>query len=65
MFNNGILLSGVLIPKLVNNPSASCSFIKIDFLLSQTTHFDDKANLPCLFFIIFASFFFVFFFLEF
>ena len=61
MFNNGILLKGVLIPKLFNNPSASCSFINLDFLLLQTTHFDDKANLPVLVFIIFASLIFAFF----
>ena len=40
MFNNGILLNGVLIPKLLNNASASCSFINLDFLLPQTTHFE-------------------------
>ena len=51
MFNNGILFIGVIIPKLLNNPSASCSFINLDFLLPKTTHFDDKANLPFLLFI--------------
>ena len=55
MFNNGILFSDVLILKLLNNPSASCSFIHLDFLLPETTHFDDKANLPFLVYIIFAS----------
>ena len=57
MFNNGILLKGVLIPNLLNNPFTSCFSINPDFLLPQTTHFDDKANLPFLGFIIFASLF--------
>ena len=61
MCNNGILFSGFLIPKLLNNPSASCSFINRDFLLPQATHFDDKANQPVLVFINFSSLFFVFF----
>ena len=38
----------VLIPKLLNNPSASYSFINFDFLLSHTTHFDDNTNLTFL-----------------
>ena len=59
--NNGILLNGVLIPKLLNNPSASCSFINLDFLLPQIAHFDDSINLPFLVFIVFASLFYVFF----
>ena len=62
MFDNGILLNGVLIPKLLNNSSVSSSFITLDFLLPQTTHFDIKANLPFLVFITFASLFFVLFF---
>ena len=41
--NNGILLRGVLIPKLLKNPSASCSFINLNFLMSHTAHFDDKS----------------------
>ena len=61
MFNNGVLLNGVLIHKLINNPFASCSLINLDFLLPQTTHFDDKANLPFLVFIVFASLFLYFF----
>ena len=48
MFNNGILRNGVLIPKLLNNPSAPCSFINLDFLLPHTAHFDDKFNLSFL-----------------
>ena len=31
MLNNGILLQDVLINKLLNNPSAFCSFITLDF----------------------------------
>ena len=60
MFNNGILFSGVLIPKLLNNPSASYFFINLDFLLPNTAHFDDKGSLLFVVFIIFASIFFVF-----
>ena len=58
--NNGILLSGVLILKLVNNLFASCYFINRDFLLPHTEYFDDSINLPFLVFSIFASIFFVF-----
>ena len=58
-FNSGILVKGVLIPKLLNNP-ASYSFINLDFLLPHIAHFDDKANLPFLVFIILTSIFFVF-----
>ena len=29
--NNGILLEGVLIPRLLNNPLAFCSLINFDF----------------------------------
>ena len=54
--NNGILLNGVIISKLLNNHFASCSFINFDFL----AHFEDKANLPFLAFSIFESIFFVF-----
>ena len=60
MFNNGFLLNGVLIHKLLNNPFDSCYLINLDFLLPQTTHFDDKANLPFLVFIIFALYFCIF-----
>ena len=31
-FNSRILLNGVLIPKLLNKPFASCSFTSLDFL---------------------------------
>ena len=31
---------GVLIPKLLNKPLASCSFTNLDFLIPQTEHFD-------------------------
>ena len=31
--NDGILLNGVLRPKMVNNPFASCSFKNLDLLL--------------------------------
>ena len=40
----GILLKGVLIPRLLNNPLASWSLINFDFL--QTAHFDKIIILP-------------------
>ena len=40
MSNNGTLLKGVLIPKLLNNPFACCSLIKLDFLLTHIVQFD-------------------------
>ena len=52
--NNGILFSSVLIPKLLNNPFASCYFINLGFLLPHTTHFDN-IGLPFLFFNTFES----------
>ena len=39
-FNNGILLRGVLIPKLLNKPFASCSFKNLGFLILQKEHSD-------------------------
>ena len=63
--NNGILLNGVLRPKLRNNPFTSCSFINLYFLLPHIAHFDDKINLPYLVSNIFESIFFVVFFLFF
>ena len=38
----GTLLKGAFIPKLLNNPLASCCLINFDFLLSQTAHFDKR-----------------------
>ena len=46
--NNGILFNGVFRPKLLNNHFASCSFIKLDFLLLHTAHFDNNIDLPFL-----------------
>ena len=59
---NGVLHNDVLIPRLLNNPFASCFLINHDFLLPHTAHFDDNINLSLLVFIIFKSIFFVFFF---
>ena len=59
--NNGILLNGVLRPKLLNIPFASYSFINLDFFLLHTAHFDDNTVLPCLVFNTFESTFLVFF----
>ena len=48
--SNRILFSGVLIPKLLNKPFASCSFTNLDFLIPHTAHFDYIINL--LFFVL-------------
>ena len=40
--NNGILLNGVLRPKLLNNALASCFLINLDFLLPHILHFDNS-----------------------
>ena len=60
--NNGILLNGVLRPKLLNIYFASCSFITFDFSLPHTAHFDDNIVLPVLVFNTLGSTVFVFFF---
>ena len=60
--NNGILLNGVLRPKLLNIYFASCSFLTFDFSLPHTAHFDDNIVLPVLVFNTLGSTFFVFFF---
>ena len=44
--NNGILLNGVLRPRILDNPFVSCSFINLDFLLPHTAHFDNNIVLP-------------------
>ena len=44
--NNGIFFNGVLIPKLLNNPFASCSFMNLEFLLPHTAHLDNNKDLP-------------------
>ena len=36
-----MLLKGVPIPRLLNNPFASCFLINFDFLLPHIAHFDD------------------------
>ena len=61
MFNPGIFDNGVLIPKLLNNLFASCSFINLAFLFLQTGQID-ICNLPFFLLIILASLFLVFFF---
>ena len=43
--NSGILFNGVLRPKLLNIPFASCSFINLDFLPPDTAHFDNNTVL--------------------
>ena len=39
-------LKSVLIPKLLNNPLASCCLINVDFVQSNTAHFDKSIILP-------------------
>ena len=46
--NIGILPHGVLRPKLLNNPFASCLFINLDFLIPHISHLDNKIDLPLL-----------------
>ena len=36
----GILLKGVFIPKLLNNPLVSWCLINFDFLILHTVHYD-------------------------
>ena len=43
-----ILLNGVLILKLPNNPFASCFLINFDFLLPHISQFDNIIILPLL-----------------
>ena len=43
--DNRTLCNGVLRPKLLNNPSASCFFTNLDFLIQYTEHFDCIINL--------------------
>ena len=45
-FHSRILLNVVLIPKLISNPFASCSFTNLDFLNPHSVHFDCIINLP-------------------
>ena len=40
--NNGILLNGILRPKIFNIPLGSCSFINLDFLLLHTADSDNN-----------------------
>ena len=46
--NNGILLNGVLITKLLNNSLASCSLINLDFLPPHIAHSNNSTVLPLL-----------------
>ena len=46
--STGILLNGVLVPSLLNNPFASCLLINSDFLLPHIVHFDNIIVLPLL-----------------
>ena len=53
--NNGILHNGILRPKLLSIPFASCTYINLEFLLPHTAHFDDNIVLPFLIFNTFES----------
>ena len=44
--NKEILLKDVFIPKLLNNPLASCSLQNFQFLLLHTEHFVKSILLP-------------------
>ena len=44
--NTGILFNGILRPKLLNNPFASCYLINFDFLLPHIAHVDKIIALP-------------------
>ena len=50
MSKDEILLNGVLITKLVNNPLSSCSLKSLEFLLQHIAHFDNSTALPLLVF---------------
>ena len=56
-----MLLKGIFIPKLINNPLAFCSLINLDFLLSHTVHFDKSIILPLFVFTTFGFLLSVFF----
>ena len=56
-----MLFNGALIPKLLNNPFAYCSFINFDFLPPHMTHFDKTIVLSLLVFETFGFMFSVFF----
>ena len=41
-----MLLKDLLVPKLLNNPFASCSFTNLDFVFPHSVHLDCIINLP-------------------
>ena len=47
------LVQGVFIPKLINNPQASCSLVNFVFLVLHISHFDNSTILS---FFVFATF---------
>lgn len=53
LYNNGILLNNLLIPKLLSNSLFYSSLINLDFLLPYTIHFDDSIVLV---FLVFSTF---------
>ena len=58
-------LKGVLIPRLLNTPFASCFLINFDFLPPHIAHFDNIIVLPLLVAEILGSLLSVFFFFAF
>ena len=47
---NGIFLNGVLRPKILNTPLATCFLINLHFLVPFSTHFDNNIVLLLLVF---------------
>ena len=52
-----MLLSSALVPKLLNSPFASCSFIHLELLPRHKAHFDNNIDLS---FLVFNTFKFIF-----
>ena len=67
--NIGSLCKGVLIPRLLNNPFASCFLINFEFLAPYIAHLDNIIGLSLLVFettgLMFSVFFFYFLFIFF
>ena len=47
--NNGIIVNGVLRPRLLNIPLASFSIINFDFLVPYVAHYDNSIVLLLIF----------------
>ena len=62
LFNNVVLLNGVLIPEILNNPLAFWFLTDLAFLLPHMVHFEDDIVLKLLVFVSLGFVLFVFFF---